>query len=335
MNKINIGVIYGGISTEHEVSIKSGKSIISNLDKDRYNIFKIYIDKKGDFYDADNGKIDNVFTYLKELDVIFPVLHGLYGEDGTIQGLLEILGISYVGCGVLSSSIGMDKIYSKIIFEKASLNVAEYIYLKKDKDKYIYVKDNFNEEEIDIDKINDLIIDSLSYPVFIKPSRSGSSIGINKANNKEELKKYIDYAFRFDNKILIERCIKGRELECAILNGKASSIGEILPSEEFYSYNAKYIGDSKTIIPDDIPKEHIDKIKKTAIKAFNAIDGEGLSRVDFFLEESTNKIYINEINTMPGFTEISMYPKLFYNDGISYRELLDILIEDAIDNKQC
>lgn len=335
MNKINIGVIYGGISTEHEVSIKSGKSIISNLDKDRYNIFKIYIDKKGDFYDADNGKIDNVFTYLKKLDVIFPVLHGLYGEDGTIQGLLEILGIPYVGCGVLSSSIGMDKIYSKIIFEKASLNVAEYIYLKKDKDKYIYVKDNFNEEEIDIDKINDLIIDSLSYPVFIKPSRSGSSIGINKANNKEELKKYIDYAFRFDNKILIERCIKGRELECAILNGKASSIGEILPSEEFYSYNAKYIGDSKTIIPDDIPKELIDKIKKAAIKAFNAIDGEGLSRVDFFLEESTNKIYINEINTMPGFTEISMYPKLFYNDGISYRELLDILIEDAIDNKQC
>ena len=335
MNKINIGVIYGGISTEHEVSIKSGKSIISNLDKDRYNIFKIYIDKKGDFYDADNGKIDNVFTYLKKLDVIFTVLHGLYGEDGTIQGLLEILGIPYVGCGVLSSSIGMDKIYSKIIFEKASLNVAEYIYLKKDKDKYIYVKDNFNEEEIDIDKINDLIIDTLSYPVFIKPSRSGSSIGINKVNSKEELKKYIDYAFRFDNKILIERCIKGRELECAILNGKASSIGEILPSEEFYSYNAKYIGDSKTIIPDDINKEHIDKIKKTAIKAFNAIDGEGLSRVDFFLEESTNKIYINEINTMPGFTEISMYPKLFYNDGISYRELLDILIEDAIDNKQC
>ena len=209
MNKINIGVIYGGISTEHEVSIKSGKSIISNLDKDRYNIFKIYIDKKGDFYDADNGKIDNVFTYLKKLDVIFPVLHGLYGEDGTIQGLLEILGIPYVGCGVLSSSIGMDKIYSKIIFEKASLNVAEYIYLKKDKDKYIYVKDNFNEEEIDIDKINDLIIDTLSYPVFIKPSRSGSSIGINKVNSKEELKKYIDYAFRFDNKILIERCIKG------------------------------------------------------------------------------------------------------------------------------
>lgn len=199
MNKINIGVIYGGISTEHEVSIKSGKSIISNLDKDRYNIFKIYIDKKGDFYDADNGKIDNVFIYLKKLDVIFPVLHGLYGEDGTIQGLLEILGIPYVGCGVLSSSIGMDKIYSKIIFEKASLNVAEYIYLKKDKDKYIYVKDNFNEEEIDIDKINDLIIDTLSYSVFIKPSRSGSSIGINKVNSKEELKKYIDYAFRFDN----------------------------------------------------------------------------------------------------------------------------------------
>ncbi len=335
MNKINIGVIYGGISTEHEVSIKSGKSVINNLDKNKYNIFKIYIDKKGDFYDTDEGKIDNVFTYLKKIDVIFPVLHGLYGEDGTIQGLLEILGIPYVGCGVLSSSIGMDKIYSKIIFEKASLNVAEYIYLKKDKDKYIYVKDNFSEEEIDIDKINDLIIDTLSYPVFIKPSRSGSSIGINKANSKDELKKYIDYAFRFDNKVLIERYIKGRELECAILNGKASSIGEILPSEEFYSYNAKYIGDSKTIIPDDIPKEIINKIKKSAIKAFNAIDGKGLSRVDFFLEESTNKIYINEINTMPGFTEISMYPKLFNDVGISYRQLLDMLINDAIDNKQC
>lgn len=335
MNKINVGVIYGGISTEHEVSIKSGKSVIKNLDRDKYNIFKIYIDKKGDFYDTDEGKIDNVFSYLKKLDVIFPVLHGLYGEDGTIQGLLEILGIPYVGSGVLASSIGMDKIYSKIIFDKAGLNIVPYIYLKKNNDKYIYVKEALDEEEVDIDGINNLIDDCLSYPVFIKPSRSGSSIGINKANNIDELKKYIDYAFRFDDKILIEKYIKGRELECAILKGRTSSIGEIIPSEEFYSYEAKYVNDSKTIIPNDIPSEIIDKIKKSALKAFKAIDGKGLSRVDFFLEESTNKIYINEINTMPGFTEISMYPKLFNDVGISYGDLLDKLIEDAFDNKQC
>ena len=203
MKKIALGVIYGGVSTEHEVSIKSAKSIIKNLNKEKYDIYEIYIDKKGDFYDNETGKIEDIFSYLKKLDVAFPVLHGKYGEDGTIQGMFEILSLPYVGCKVLSSSIGMDKLYSKVLFEKAGLNVSKYICLKKYKNKYLNIT-NFEDKEIDIEEIIALTEKYLSFPVFIKPSCSGSSVGVNKANNSEELIKYIDYAFRFDNKVLIE-----------------------------------------------------------------------------------------------------------------------------------
>lgn len=333
MKKIKLGIIYGGLSTEHEVSINSAKSIIDNIDKDKYEIYKIYIDKKGNWYKEDN-KIDNVFEYLRNLDVIFPILHGLYGEDGTIEGLFELLGVPYVGCNVLSSSICMDKIYTKMILDKIGIDNAKYIYLKKVKDKYIYINNTFEEKELSLEEISLLVEDSLSFPVFVKPSRSGSSIGINKAHNKEELIKYIKYASGFDSKILIEENIIGRELECAILGNdlvEASPIGEILPKGEFYSYNAKYIDDSETLIPNDIDKIVYDKIRSIAVKAYKALDCRGLSRVDFFLEKDTNRIILNEINTMPGFTTISMYPKLWESIGISYKELLDKLINLALE----
>ena len=264
------------------------------------------------------------------MDVVFPVLHGIGGEDGTIQGMLEMLKVPYVGCGVLSSSIGMDKVYTKIIFEKAGIQEAPYIYIKKHEDKYMIVNENFDEEEFNIEKITG----KLKFPMFVKPSNSGSSVGVKKATNNGELKMAIENAAQFDNKILVEQGIEGKEVECAILDGKeiiASTVGEIVPAEEFYSFDAKYnIPESKTIIPANIEETQIEEIRKIAKKAFKAVDGKGLARVDFFIEKETNKIYINEINTMPGFTKISMYPKLFEAQGITYSELLDKLIERAI-----
>lgn len=340
-----IGVIFGGMSTENEVSIKSAKSVLKNLDKGLYEIYPIYIDKEGKWwkcsYNEKNGqiknneKIENVFKYLKEIDVAFPVLHGLYGEDGTIQGLFELLKIPYVGCHVLASSVGMDKAYTKIIFERAGLKQAKYKYIKTYKEKYIYINEDFEEEIMNIEEIARKIEKEIKFPMFIKPSNSGSSVGINKANNNEELKKYIKEASKFDEKILVEEGINGKEVECAVLGNKdviASCIGEIKSADEFYSYDAKYNNqESRTNIPADISKEISDKIKKQAVKAFKAIDGRGLSRVDFFVEKDTNEIYINEINTLPGFTNISMYPKLFEKSGINYKELLNRLIELATD----
>lgn len=332
MNKIKLGIIYGGISTEHKVSINSAKSVCDALNKEKYDIHKIYINKEGIWYKEDN-KIENIFDYLKNLDVIFPILHGKYGEDGTIQGLFELLGVPYVGCKVMSSSLGMDKIYAKMIFNKVGINTAKDIYIKVVKDKYYYIDSKFNEKELTLNEIAALAEEKLSLPVFIKPSRSGSSVGINKAKTKEEVIKYIEYAKKYDNKIIIEENITGRELECAILGNDvvlASPIGEILPEDEFYSYNAKYINNTKTTIPNNIDKTLADQIKNTAIKAYKALDCSGLSRIDFFLEKETNRIILNEINTMPGFTKISMYPKLWESTGLSYSELLDKLISLAL-----
>lgn len=344
--KVKLGLIFGGMSTENEVSVMSANSILKNLDKDKYEIFPIYISKDGvwfEYLNLDNIEIDknlsntkelnNIVKYLQNLDIIFPVLHGLYGEDGTIQGLFKLLKKPYVGCGVLASSVGMDKAYTKIIFDRANINQAQYIYLKKYKDKYIYVDKEFNEKYMDLDEIADMVDRKLGFPVFTKPSNSGSSIGINKAKNKEELKEHIKHASEFDNKILIEEGIEGAEVECAVLGNEeviASCVGEIKSAEEFYSYDSKYENEnSRTIIPADIDKEVSDEIKKLAVKAFKAIDGKGLSRVDFFVEKNSNKVYINEINTLPGFTKISMYPKLFEAEGIKYNELLDRLISLA------
>lgn len=326
---IKLGVIYGGISTEHDVSEMSAKSVIENLDKQKYEIHEIYINKYGKWFE-NNEEIYNLVWTLKELDVVFPVLHGLGGEDGTIQGLLEMLRVPYVGCGVLASSVGMDKVYSKIIFGKAGIAQAPYVYVKRVNEEYFIINDNFEKEEFQIDKITS----KLQFPIFVKPSNSGSSVGVKKATNVEELKMAIQYAGQFDTKILVEQGINAKEVECAILDGEevtASTVGEILPAEEFYSFDAKYnMPESKTLIPADITNEQIEEIKKLAIRAFRAIDGKGLARVDFFIEKETNNIYINEINTMPGFTKISMYPKLFEEVGIQYSELLDRLIQIAI-----
>lgn len=348
MSKIKLGVVFGGMSTENEVSVASANSILKNLDKEKYEILPIYIDKQGEWYKyqekeekqfgeeiTQKNKIEDIFYYLKQVDVIFPVLHGLYGEDGTIQGLFELLKKPYVGCGVLASSVGMDKVYTKIVFEKAGLKQANYEYVRKHGDNYIYIDKQFNEEIMSLEKITEKTVKTLKFPMFIKPSNSGSSVGINKANNEKELKEHIEYAAQFDNKILIEEGIVGKEVECAVLGNEeviSSCVGEIKPAEEFYSYDAKYKNaESKTNIPADISEKIAEEIRKQAIKAYKSIDGKGLSRVDFFVEDGTNQIYINEINTLPGFTSISMYPQLFEKSGIPYSKLLDRVIQLALE----
>ena len=334
---IKLGVLYGGKSTEREVSRKSAQSVLDNLDKEKYEIYPIFIDEKGNWFEekkSEKNKIENIIKYLKELDIVFPVLHGLFGEDGTIQGLFEIAGIKYVGCKVLASSVGMDKAYTKIIFEKSKINQAKYLYIKKYKNSdYIYIDDNMNEKNIEINELINLVEDKLKYPIFVKPSNSGSSVGVNKCENKEELKQNIIEATKYDNKILIEQGIIGKEVECAVLGNdeigvEVTNPGEILPAGEYYSFDSKYNDiTSETLVDARITDEQKEEIKKLAKKAFLAIDGNGLSRVDFFVENNTNKIYINEINTMPGFTEISMYPKLFEKYGYKYSELLDKIIK--------
>jgi len=353
MQGLKVGVIFGGISSEHNVSKVSGTSVISKLNKEKYDILPIYIDEKGNWYtykkdineiktlDIDSNieneikPILNIETTLKSLDVVFPVLHGLGGEDGSIQGLFELFNIPYVGCGILASSVGMDKVYTKIVFEKAGIKQAKYEYIRSFNDKYIYVDKQFNEEILSIDEVTQKINSNLKYPMFIKPSNSGSSVGINKANNIEELKSAIECATNFDKKILIEQGLVGKEVECAVLGNEvveASCVGEIKPAEDFYTFDAKYKNqESKVLIPAELSEEMSEKIRKLAVKAFKAIDGKGLSRVDFFANTATNEIYINEINTLPGFTTISMYPKLFEQVGVKYADLLDRLIKLALE----
>ena len=351
MNKIKLAVIFGGMSTEHDVSIVSGTAIIENLNKEKYEIYPIYIDEKGVWYKyikeidkietlkvgdkiTEIEEIQSPIKYLKQMDCIFPVLHGLYGEDGTIQGLFELLQIPYVGCKVLASSVSMDKAYTKIIFEKAGLNQAPYVYIKANKEKYYYVEKDFGEKVLPLEEITEKIEEKLTYPMFVKPSNSGSSVGISKVKTKEELKNAIIYASKYDRKILVEQGIIGREVECAVLGNEdvvASCIGEVLSAEDFYSFDSKYNNkQSTTQIPANFPASITEEVRNSAIKAFKAVDGSGLARVDFFVEDKTNKVIINEINTLPGFTQISMYPKLFEAYGINYSELLDKIIELAL-----
>ena len=334
-----VAIIFGGVSTEHDISVVSGMSILKNINKEKYSIFPVYIDLNGNWYEykgkyeakieekiSEICKIENPFEYLKQVDVIFPVLHGKYGEDGSMQGLFECLAIPYVGCGVFASSVGMDKLYAKKIFKDAGIKQAKYCYIQKVKDEYFYINNELEEEKMNLEKIEK----ELGYPMFVKPANSGSSVGISKAKNKKELEKAIEYAGKFDKKIIIEENIVGKEIECAVLGNdeiQASCTGEIIPAEEFYSYEAKYKNKkSKIQIPSGIKQEEM--VKKLAIKAFKAIDGRGLARADFFVTEE--KIYLNEINTMPGFTNISMYAKLWEASGISYVQLVDRLIELAM-----
>lgn len=352
--KKKICVIFGGESTEYEVSLRSAYSVISNLDKNLYDIVAVGIRKDGKWflYNGDYEKIptDNWYndslksvsilhgskesllvvlnddgTFEKvSFDVAFPVLHGKNGEDGTIQGLFEIAGISYVGVGVIASSVGMDKTFTKIIFDNAGIPQANWVTVLSHEKNILEQKIAEAEEK-------------LSYPMFIKPANAGSSIGIGKAKTRDELIACINEAFKFDRKILIEEFLTGHEVECAVLgnrgNIKASCVGEIVASQEFYTYDAKYSSDSTSelYIPAKLKEEYSEKVREYAIKAFEALDGKGLSRVDFFVDEEKHKVCINEINTLPGFTSISMYPKLFEASGIKYSELLTKLIDIALE----
>ncbi len=349
MSKITVAIIFGGESPEHEVSCASAANIISNMSLERYNIVPIYITKEGKWLLYD-GHLDNIRNLnwdkygtpailspdkthkgvlrivsdkvkVIPLDVIFPVLHGAYGEDGKIQGLFELSGIPYVGCGTDTSAICMDKAFAKAIVKGLKINQADYICLYS----------NGNE---DFDEIKKLVRYKIGYPCFVKPANAGSSVGISKVKCKDELSDALKKAFLVDRKIIVEKCIVGREFECAVLKYEksgtlASCVGEVLAADEFYTYDAKYNNKaSQTIVPADLPEETAQEIRRSAVAIFDAVDGRGLSRVDFFVDEA-GKIIFNEINTMPGFTAISLYPTLWEQEGIPVTDLLDKLIMSA------
>lgn len=337
-------VLCGGQSSEHLISRMSCTSVLNNLDRDKYDITLVGIDTDGKWYNLDiekkdlaldnwlnnSNEINNVFKLLKEHDVAFPVLHGLYGEDGTIQGLFELAKIPYVGTRVLSSSVSMDKIYTKKILETVGIPQVKSVYVKKRYDGNLVVVTNEFEEIQDVEAY---IIEKIGVPCFIKASRSGSSMGCYRCDNENELMDKLIAASNYDRHIVVEENIDCIELETAVLGNDdviVSRVGQIMPHGEFYTFESKYEDEeSKTCIPALVDEAIQEKIREYAIKVFKAVDGHGLSRVDFFLDKKTNKIYLNEINTMPGFTKISMYPQLMNDFGISYTELLDKLIELA------
>lgn len=337
-------VLCGGQSSEHLISRMSCTSVLNNLDRDKYDITLVGIDTDGKWYNLDiekkdlaldnwlnnSNEINNVFKLLKEHDVAFPVLHGLYGEDGTIQGLFELAKIPYVGTRVLSSSVSMDKIYTKKILETVGIPQVKSVYVKKRYDGNLVVVTNEFEEIQDVEAH---IIEKIGVPCFIKASRSGSSMGCYRCDNENELMDKLIAASNYDRHIVVEENIDCIELETAVLGNDdviVSRVGQIMPHGEFYTFESKYEDEeSKTCIPALVDEAIQEKIREYAIKVFKAVDGHGLSRVDFFLDKKTNKIYLNEINTMPGFTKISMYPQLMNDFGISYTELLDKLIELA------
>lgn len=346
--KKNLCVIFGGESPEHDISQKSVTSVLNNLDKDKYDIYTVGITRDGKWYlyTGDYGLIEDgswekdeknlVSAFISpdssvhgivvlaepvktiHIDVIFPVLHGEYGEDGTVQGLFELSHIPYVGMGVLASANGMDKTYSKIVFDAAGIPQANWVVVNSG--------ENFEEKADEIEK-------KLGYPCFVKPARLGSSVGIGKAHDRKELLDALENAGKFDRRILVEEHIDGHEVECAVLGNfdvNASVVGEIKPTVEYYDFDAKYNDNSTVlVIPAELSEETSAKIRKYAVEAFKALDGQGLSRVDFFVKHSDGSVVLNEINTLPGFTNISMYPKLWGAVGIGYGELLDKLISLA------
>jgi len=353
VNKNNLLVIFGGASSEHSISLVSSSSVIDNLNKNKYNVIKVGITKEGKWLltnstseniksgawenEKDNIEAilspstntkgllklkDNKFSIVP-IDVIFPVLHGKNGEDGTIQGLFELANIPYVGPYVASSANCMDKTITKIILDKYNITQAKWILI------------NFLDFKNDFEKETNNIENEFTYPVFVKPSSTGSSIGISKAQNKDELIISIEQASKYGNKILIEEFIDGAEIEVAVLGNEhpiASVCGEIAPSRDFYDYTAKYNDDNSLLfIPARIDEITSDSVREIALLVFKALDCKGLSRVDFFVNKVTNRIIFNEINTMPGFTSISMYPKLLEASGIPYSMLLDRLIELALE----
>jgi len=357
--KIRVGLIFGGRSGEHEVSFCSASSIIKAIDKDKYIVVPIGITKEGRWISPrdselalQSGKIEGKDTVillndpssralvridnnqkldkssaLERLDLIFPVLHGPYGEDGTVQGLLELADIPYVGAGVAASAISMDKDLMKMIFQQKGLPILKWMTTKR------------KEWQKDKEKILSLVQDDFEYPLFVKPTNLGSSVGITKVHKKEELEKAIDLAFSYDRKILIEEGLEEvREIECGVLGNdepQASVVGEVKPAGEFYDYDSKYIDEeTQLIVPADLPDGVSRKVQEIALRAFKAVDAAGMARVDFFVSKKENKIYLSEINTIPGFTSVSMYPLLWEASGISYPDLIDQLIQLALERHQ-
>lgn len=395
--KIRVGVVFGGKSGEHEVSIESAKSVMEALDRTKYDVVPIAIDKHGRWHSGDNAVrfLDGGWATLaaprsgealltgdgmandaagteaqeagtgagaqdtgttaalhdggeqinssqalqpvggssvlpghvaESIDVLFPVLHGSYGEDGTVQGMFELLDIPYVGAGVAASAVGMDKILMKRVFAAVGLPQVNYVYCTR------------TEWEKQPDLVISRVEEALSYPCFVKPANLGSSVGISKAKSREELSQAIVLAARYDRKVIIEEGANVREVEVAVLGNdepKASVAGEVVPSNEFYDYRAKYLdGESSLLIPAPVSGEVMDEIRRLAVLAYQAVDCSGLARVDFFVEKGTDRVLVNEINTMPGFTRFSMYPKLWEATGLSYRQLIDALLSLAIDRAE-
>jgi D-alanine-D-alanine ligase len=388
MKKIRVGILFGGRSGEHEISLLSAASVFNAIDKNKYEVVPIGITKEGRWVTAADaerllqGKFED-HKHLRagdpeatpgaavlakgeavvvppepqkhgsltpfetdasshaltrratdraiDVDVIFPVLHGTFGEDGTIQGLLELADMAYVGAGVLGSAAGMDKDIMKSLFRAAGLPIVKHVTLLR------------SQWQTNAKKVQKFVESKLKYPVFVKPANLGSSVGISKAHDRKHLGPAIEEAAKFDRKIVIEQGVggrkqKAREIECSVLgndNPEASLPGEIVPSTEFYDYNAKYLDEgAQLIIPAKLTKSETKEVQRLAIAAFKAVDGSGLSRVDFLMEPKSRKIYLNEINTMPGFTAISMYPKLWAASGVSYSDLIGRLIQLGLDRHE-
>lgn len=357
MKRLRVGVLFGGRSTEHEVSILSAQSIIAAMDPQRFEPVPLYIDKQGRWLIGDTLKrlvsdtAGREYVYLPPdptqhslvpaqdgrtspsggaqggglppLDVVFPVFHGLNGEDGTIQGVLELANLPYVGAGVLGSALGLDKIYMKRAFAAAGLPVVDYLPITR------------REYERDPNAFIALVEARIGYPCFTKFANSGSSVGTTKAHNRVELVAGLRLASTFDRKLLVERAIDARELEISVLGNdepEASVVGEVVPAREFYDYDAKYLDEgSRLLIPAPVDAVIAQDVRSMALRAFQAVDAAGMARVDFFLERTNGRLLVNELNTIPGFTRISMYPKLWEASGLSYPKLIERLVELAIE----
>lgn len=359
MKKLNLALLFGGRSCEHRISVISARSILAAIDRDKYNLFLIGIDRAGHWHLADDfealledGAVnppthaaDRVTlalhhhgnlspaagstrrqVVLPALDVIFPALHGTFGEDGTLQGVFELAGIPFVGCGVAASAVAMDKILAKKILAAAGIPQAAYIGLTAAQ----WARDPA--EILDRGEVR------LGYPIFVKPANLGSSVGIGKAHGRAQLRDAIESALRFDTRIVLEQSLENcMEVECAVLgndDARASVVGEIIPGGEFYDYAAKYLEDTaELVVPANLPEHAAEQVRQLSVSAFREIDGAGLARVDFFVDRDTWAVTLNEINTLPGFTPISMYPRLWAASGVPYNELIDRLIELAVERQ--
>lgn len=353
MKKLRVAVLFGGRSGEHEVSLRSATSVMAAMDPEKYDIIPIGISKQGQWWagedvlvafkareekgtraallpEVTSGELlyltDQGISERLKLDAVFPVLHGPYGEDGTIQGLLELAGIPYVGAGVLGSAVGMDKVVMKKVLKNSGLPVGDYIH---------FTRMDFTRDPKHWLQATEA---ACGYPCFVKPANLGSSVGVSKAKTRQELQKAIEEAALFDVKIVVEKALPGKEIECSVLGNwqpRASVLGEIIPCNEFYDYKAKYIDDrSELIIPAPLNPALTEEVRSLAVKTFLVLDCFGLGRVDFFVNPATKEIYVNEINTIPGFTSISMYPKLWEASGLPYPRLIDELIELALERHQ-